>query len=477
MSNDSTKRLTTILAIVMIIAIGGGTILQLFVNNDASIVPTVAAPTDAPTPTYPPPITDLSTISLSGSYLHPSGLFSVAQPTGWIPGSPVTNANGAEITMNNVNQLSVIQDSLQISTEPITNLDQLDALYTTATLNESWSNYRRDPQTGLNYRETGRRREGDQLILDFELTTSRQQTFLARQVAWTDGQWVYSVRVVAPENAVDLLRYLIDNIIPTFKANKVFVGTPTDWLSYFDPTYNLIIRYPGTWQLTDSAPGRPATINGENGTVLRVEAQPGQAAADEAAARAWLENSRPGATVLSVEPTTRGDLSGFTVAYSFIDADGTPFSGLAVLLNGPEALYVANLRFAASNADLNADDAAAGQYSNLLQVANTFQTLTGVSILLPTPTPTNTPLPTLPPTETPLATATLPPTETPVPTNTPEPTATLTATNTPRPTNTPRATATDEPTATNTPRATATDEPPPTATRRPTNTPRPTATP
>jgi hypothetical protein len=457
MSNTGTKRLTAILAVIMIVAIGGGTILQLFTNNSSqSVVPTVAPATPTVLPTFPPPITDLNTISFSGSYLHPSGLFSVAQPTGWSTASPVSNANGVEVTMNNINQLSVIQDSLQIASEPITSLDQLDALYTTASLNESWSNYRRDSTTGLNYRETGRRREGDQLILDFELKNQRQQTFVARQVAWSDGEWVYSVRVVTPENAIDELKYLIDNIVPTFKANKMFAGTPPDWQSYFDPTYNLIIRYPSTWTLTDSAPGRPASIAGDNDEVLRIESLSGVSAADEAAASAWVESSRSGVSVASVEPTTRGDLSGSSVAYTFTDADGAPQSGLAVLLNGAnDTLHVANLRFTAANVDLNADEAATGQYSNLVSVLNTFQVLQGVTIVLPTPTPSFTPPP---------PTATLPATETQTPTNTPVPSATSTPT------------ATFTATNTTVPSATPTNTPEPSATRRPTNTPRPTNT-
>jgi hypothetical protein len=395
MSQNGTKRLTAILAVVMIIAIGGGTLAQLFTNPNQVIQPTVPVPTDAPIPTFAPP-PDLSTISFSESYLHPSGLFSIAQPTGWTPASPVSNPDGVEVTMNNPEVLSVIQNSLQFSSEPITSLDQLDALYTTGTLNPSWSNYRRIPETGLNYRETDRRREGERLVIDFELQNQRQQTFLARQVAWSDGDWVYSVRVVTPANAIDLLKHLIDSIIPTFKANKAFAGTPGDWSSYFDPSNNMIIRFPSTWRVTDSAPGRPTTVTGE-GVTLRLETQSGVSVADEDAAGAWVESSRSGAAVTSVEPVTRGSLSGFSVAYTYTDNDGAPNSGLAVLLNGDDALHIANLRLLnVADVDLNADDAADGPYSDALKALNTFQVLEGVTIVQPTPTPS--PTPTLAPT-------------------------------------------------------------------------------
>lgn len=409
MPKDGSKRALVIISILMIVAIAGSSILSLFTNN-SQVLPTVA-PTEAPSPTFPVPITDFSTVKFDQDYLHPSGLFSVAQPTGWTPASPASNPNGAEITMNNANVLSVIQVSLQIATEPIDTLEKLDALYTSATLNDSWSNYRRDAQTGLNYRETGRKRENNQLALDFELKNNRQQTFLARQIAWSDGTWVYSVRVVMPENAIGALKFVIDSLIPTVKGYKAaFEGTPADWKAYFDPTSNFVIRYPSNWTLDDGGPGRPTSFSGDN-AVLRVESQAGVNVADEADARAWVEASRAGATVVSVKPVTRGDQSGFSVAYSYTDADGNPQSGLALLLNTGDALHIANLRITAPDIDLNADGLAE-PFATLAKVLNTFQSLGDLNVPLPTATPTMT----LPPaTETPIpptATETLAPTAT-----------------------------------------------------------------
>jgi len=394
MSNEGSKRALVIISIVMVIAIAGSAILPLFRNNN--VAQTAEPPTAVPSPTFPPPLTDFSSVSFDRDYLHPSGLFSVAQPTGWIPASPVSNATGAEITMNNSTILSVIQVSLQIATDPIDTPEKLDALYTSATLNDSWSNYRRDAQTGLNYRETGRKRENNQLSLDFELKNNRGQTFLARQVSWADGTWVYSLRVVMPENAIEALLYVIDNLVPTVQGYKAaFEGTPADWKAYFDPTNNFVIRYPSNWIVEDSAPGRPTTISGDN-AVLRVETLPGVTVDDEAAARAWVEASRAGITILTVKPAERDDLSGFSVSYSFTDADGNPQSGIALLLNGANGLHVANLRVAAADVDLNADPTPEG-YSNLVQILGTFQSLGGINVPLPTPTPTPTLEPTAPP--------------------------------------------------------------------------------
>ncbi len=423
MDNKSAKRATMILGIIMIIAIGSSAILPLFTrNNSASSTPEA---TSIPTVTLPPVVTDMSGIQFNQDFLHSSGLFSVALPTGWSIGQQTGDATGAEVTMNNGELVSVIQSSVQISSTPITNVDELEAIYTAEALNASWSNYRKNAQTGLNFKETARVHEGETLRLDFELKNARQQTLIARQIAWYDQDWVYSVRVVMPENQVELLKYVTQNMKDSFKANRIFAGTPADWKAYFDPSESFIVRYPSAWTLTDSAPGRPASMDGAKAS-LRVETQAVSAALDDAAARTWVESSRPGVTVTSVQPATRGAASGFAVAYTFVDADGAPNSGLALLLNGANnTVHIANLRMVAADVDLNIDTAQVA-YPDETGILKSFQPLTGLNVPLPTPTPTFTPAPTSE------ASAT------PVPSNTPEPTATATNTEVP-----PTATATN----------------------------------
>jgi len=457
MDNSAARRASLILGGIMIVVIALSAILPIFTNNAASALNTPVA-TNAPTVTSPPVVSDFSGIKFDTDYLHPTGLFSVAIPTGWIPGQQTTNSNGVEITMNNGALLSVIQTSVQISQSAVPDLDTIDSLYTSATLNSSWSNYSKYADTGLNYREQSRTRADNKLVIDFELKNTGGQVFVARQVAWADQDWIYSIRVVTPENQINLLKYLMDNLVKSFKPNRVFDGTPGDWQAYFDPSNNLIIRFPSDWRITDSAPGRPASIDGSTGS-LRVQAQSVSAALDEAAARNWVSANVPGATVTIAKDTKRGDLSGFMVAYTYADADGNPNSGLALLLNGANnMLYSANLRIFEANVDLNTDTAQVS-HSDLMKILSSFQLLTGIKVPLPTPTPTFT-LP--PPSATSEFTATPTATETALPTNTPTITNTAvppTATAVP-PTSTPKPTDTPVP-PTNTPK-------PPTATSTPT---------
>jgi hypothetical protein len=239
-------------------------------------------------------------------------------------------------------------------------------------LASSWSRYNTWKETGA------RRRENDRLLMDFELTLNKQ-TFVARQVAWTDGEWIYSVRVVTPENATDELLYVLDKTASTLTPNKEFATTPFDWKAYFDAQDSHIIRFPSNWVLADSAPGKPTSITSGDEIALRVETASG-AINDEDAARAWVEDVRPGASILSVEPVTRDDGNGFSVAYAFKNIDGESQSGLAVLLNGAEdKLHIANIRFNGADVDLNTD-AGKEAYGNLASVMSTFTVLPEINL-------------------------------------------------------------------------------------------------
>jgi hypothetical protein len=210
--------------------------------------------------------------------------------------------------------------------------------------------------------------------MDFALTAQGQQ-YVSRQLAWTDGEWLYSVRVVTPDNATDALRHVLNGVAGSLTPIKAFASTPFGWSAYHDPLSNHIVRFPSAWTVADSAAGRPASISGPNSVALRVEAQAGASVADAAAARAWVEAARPGASVLNVVPVSREGGDGFAVAYRFTNADGEAQSALAVLLNGTDgALHSANLRFLGDGVDLTTEEGRAAQ-PELAQVMDTFLVL------------------------------------------------------------------------------------------------------
>jgi hypothetical protein len=370
----SLKGWSYIIGIMMVGIMGLSAIMPLLtqntLNQQAQVEPTAL-------PTLPPP-PNTSAITFDQTYLHPSGLFTVAEPTGWTSSQPETSGDNVRALFSNTDAQSIIQvDVTQLPTTdgPVT-LDDVDAYFTDTYLNSSWRNY-------TNVDTSSRQREDDRLVLDFSMS-SNNQTYVARQESWTDGEWVYSVRVVMPSNATNALIYLLDGVAATVQPQKEFYGTPFNWSAYFDQQETSIIRFPSEWILADSAPGRPASIEGGD-TILRVETDAAATVDSEDAARTWVENARSGANILSVEPVAREGLEGYAVAYSYKTVDGDSTSGLAVLLNGPdEKLHVANLRFPGADVDLNTTEAVAS-HSDLLQVMNSFTVLPSLANVTTSP--------------------------------------------------------------------------------------------
>lgn len=359
-------------------------------NNQQNGANDPIEPTNTPAPTLPPPLTDFSGISFDEEYLHSSGLYTVALPTGWDI-TPEFNAGAqAQTNLNNPNLISVISAYIQEVPESVTDLDSLSAIFTPSTLQSSWARYRE-------WRELARRVNQDdgRVDIDFQLVDNRGITFLARHAAWFDENYVYVMRVIMPENNIEALDYMFDSMIPTMQIKEQFVGSPVPWTGYFDEEDLHIIRFPNSWQITDSAPGLPASIEGLN-VGLRVESSEGNIA-DEDAASAYITARRSDAEILSVAPVSREGADGFAVAYSYATPDGVPESGYAILLNGEDKLHIANATFEADSADLN-DEETRGVYSDLATSMDTFSLMLGLNLrpepepeILPTPVATTAP--------------------------------------------------------------------------------------
>jgi hypothetical protein len=435
MQQNNARRASIALGVFMAIVLIGGSILPLLTQNTTTTVPPVD-PTDVPTATFPAPLTDFSGIAFDALYLHPSGLYTIALPTGFTVTQPDTNPNFAQVNMNNSQTLGVIDAYIERPSAPITT-EGLSDHFNEAALDPTWGRF-------SSWEETGRSMDGDRLVIDFSVDF-RNQPYAARQTAWTDGERIYAVRVLAPANAINYLRHLLENVPQTFTPLNLFNETPFEWQVSYDNITNAIIRHPSDWVQTDGGAGRPTTITSANGAVLRIESGAG-AAVDEAGARAWVETAQPGAQIISVTPATRGESSGFNVAYSYQTFDGEAMSGLAVLLNqtdaagGSPTLVTANLRFAGAGVDLNtiaptvvdpfAPPADATPISPLLPggesefaapnpaddprlpvlaaVMNTFQTIAPLNLAASVLPATPTPLPTVTPTPLPVTPTAVP---------------------------------------------------------------------
>lgn len=326
-----------------------------------------------PVPTLPPPLTDFSGIAFAEDALEDSGLFAVGVPTGW----EVNNAGppaGAVVNLNNGEQLSVIQVQVEQG-PPVTTTEELSAAYfTPQRLNTSWQGY-------TNPQELTRDIGEDRLLIEFALENPQGQEFFARHASWTDGTWVYTARVVVPQNAVELLDYLLDPVIDSITPQTQFQNTPINWTAYYDALNNVILRHPAQWRVTDGgADGVPTSFSLADGTLMRVETQE-TTIADEDAARAWVEATRAGVTAETVAEVERNGASGYSVSYSFTTPDGEPLSGYALLLNNNESdlLHAANILLPVGGVDLNSEEDQPA-YNDIINALGTFSLITGLDL-------------------------------------------------------------------------------------------------
>ncbi len=388
MRRTQSQRLYTYFAIFIAALMALSVIFPLFSLNNPVVQD--VEPTAIPTATQPAPPADVNSISFDNTYFHNSGLFTVAQPTGWEPGTPLNTGLEASITMKNPQYLTDVESFTVAPSAQVTNADEVSSYFSdVSAVIRGYSSPR----------ETGRRVENDRSIIDFEATQSRQ-SYIGRQIAWAEDGRIYGVRVIAPSNMRDLLLYLLENQIATLKPNDLFADATLGWTSFYNPEGGEIIRYPTNWAVVDGRIGIPVTIQGGSGEILRIEVPAQQQVADEAAAQAYFENLRPGASVASVTPVERNGGSGFAVAYNERTLDGEGQSGLAVLLNGSDnLLHVASIRIPFADLDLNALPADAGfTATDAVNVMNSFNLTEGLGLPVPTstPAPEATPVPPTP---------------------------------------------------------------------------------
>ncbi|MGB7340516.1 MAG: hypothetical protein WBC91_16580 [Phototrophicaceae bacterium] len=361
------NRITLFLGIFLSFGMVAGLVSPLLLSQQ-NLNPAQTRPTNTPRPTQPAP-PDVSTINFDQTYLHPSGLFTAAIPTNYLLSNEFNSSSEAQVTMENsaalsVLEIRVIRPTLEASLDSPQNLGEI---FNTEWLRSSWSRY-------SSWSEDARRVEGEQLVIDFSLTRGGQD-YAARQVAFTDGTWIYMIRVVAPSNASEVIQYVLENEVASFQPVERFVGSPLEWNGYFDDTSDHLVRFPGDWQVVDAVDGAPASIAGPNAQ-LRIETI--DASIDTAeAAEAYVAGLRSNITVLSSEAVELDGNAGFRVAYTQSTVDGATQSGVVQFITVGDTTHVINVLLTdVADTDFNTVDVEA-EGANLaivdaLSVLNTF---------------------------------------------------------------------------------------------------------
>jgi hypothetical protein len=366
--NTSQKRFSVFIGVILIASM----LMSLFIPLLRNPTTQTVEPTTVPTVTPPPPIADLSTIAFDRTYLHPTGLFTLKMPTGWNAASSTSTSQEAQVTLSNPTQASVIEVRLLKPSGPVATTAELGQIFNEEWLKSSWREY----QT---WDESRRDVVDNTIQIDFTLTRN-DQNFIARQIARSEGDWVYITRVVTPSNGSDMLRYVLTETDKTIQLQPVAADIPLEWSSYSDAAWQHLIRFPASWQNVDGTPGVPASFQGPDG-VLRIEAVNGAKVASAEDAEAYAKSTRTGLTVQNVKPVTHTGGDGFQVAYTVTTLEGETESGAMVLINGAdEKLHVATLRLTNPvNVNLN-DDAAATTYADALKVLNSFEVYAGKDV-------------------------------------------------------------------------------------------------
>lgn len=347
--NRTTKTFTYIIGIVMSVAMVGSLILPMLSGQIAQgELEAEPEPTPWPNPTLPAP-PDTSAITFESQYLHSSGLFSFGAPTGWSPTAGSNTRDELRANLSNGALQSIVEVRLSENYSGIADPDALSDFLDRTWLNHTWSGYSTWDETSRKITAEGR------VQIDFNLSRGRSH-LIARQESWLEDGDIYSVRVVMAENAPRELKFILKGVSSGIQRLPIYAGAPFGWNAYFDNLDKHIVRYPAEWEVTDAAPGLPATIVGDD--VTFVVATYDVAIDSEDAAADWIEERRPGAEARSVEAVEVDAAPGYKVSYRFTSLDGDVASGLLIMLNGSDnRLHVANVRVTEIDQDLLAMEA------------------------------------------------------------------------------------------------------------------------
>ncbi|MCS6872777.1 MAG: hypothetical protein RML95_00750 [Anaerolineae bacterium] len=378
--------------------LGVGFLILIFVASalpfDTAGTPQAAPQTPASSAAHPSVPVGGTPVTVTGTYVHPSGMFSVPTVSGWelpgespeesiaaTPDQPITRAGAVFV---NVSVASVVH--VFVENNPQANLrapEDLQAYYTSEQVGLAWTQY------NGGWREIGRRTEGDTLIIDTEMT-HEGLVYLGRQFSRLQDRWLMVMRLVVPNNNPSLLERLQAVYQPHFDLWQTSMSAPMDWRTLADTVSGYLIRFPNAWRQEDGKQGATYTISGElNGQRYRLNtyAVPNTAVSSEESARAWIAANYPRVTIQTVQSETRGTFNGYTVSFLAPDPDGNQRSLVATLLNGESALYVAVLQTFAEGRDLlsTADSSIPPE---LLRIRQTF---TPIRLVPPSAQPTPTP--------------------------------------------------------------------------------------
>jgi hypothetical protein len=371
---------------------------DLGLNNTANTFPTVPPEGTHLIPKY--------------TMFHSSGVISLPLLENWdVPPDgeeklyPTTADGFARIGLMFINSFSqsVVHSFVELDpNRKVNTLEDFGTMFDNAYLDAAWKDY-----TG-GWKEIDRRIDADTYIINLSLSLTQtvgSQTvtndYYGRQLARFDGQWLVTMRLVAPGNNAQLLDQLQRTLWGEFRLWRPALNVPLDWAAITDYGVGYVIKYPAAWTVAEGASGQPYTVKGtagNNPVTLSTRVVLGTQVKSEDEAKAWLQTNVPRATLLQVKAETINELSGFTISYSDPDPDGNQRSAITMLLNSPDnRLFVVTEQSSARGLDLM-DVSNINVPPELVQIRGSFFVVPQQMLIATiTPMPTLTPMATVAP--------------------------------------------------------------------------------
>lgn len=344
--------ITAVLGIVM-------TVIFIFVaifpntnEDETTLVPTLDAANTIPTlqPTSivaPTPDSGTPQITLLEHRIHSTGLFQFLQPgDDWRLERDDYNTDYRRGSLIYVSpsRLAVVHAFVEIGTNYPTLQMLSDNLYTDVHFDSEWAQYG-------GWEMTNREVSDRFVTLEFALQDERNArlSYISRQISWLEADWLYTIRIVVPNNNPVLLNHLFDLAMPTMIGYRNIAVFPLlGWKQFSDIPQRLMIKLQEVWTLVGGSSGRPMTYAGATltqGYEVTMQRFTGQPLDSLEAAQAWITNFRPGAAIIEGQVTQQTFASGYWFSYSYTNPDGEAISAAASLLNDDEGnLYIAELR-------------------------------------------------------------------------------------------------------------------------------------
>ncbi len=310
-------------------------------QNDVGITP---EPTSRIAPTLE---SGTPQITVLDPHINSTGLFQFFQPgDDWYLERDDYNTDyrRASTVYISPSRLSVIHAFLEIGTNYTTLQAVSDELFTDVYFNTEWGQYK-------TWRYTNREVANGLITIEFALEDDRNELlkYIARQISWLEGNWLYTIRIVVPDNNPVLLDRLFELTSPTMIGYHNIAAFPLlGWTEFSDPSQRMMIKLQEVWTQVSGSSGRPITYRGATlteGYEVTIQRIPGQPLPSLEAAQEWLSTFREGIQIIEGRPTSQTFAQGYWFSYTYSTVEGDPVSAAASLLNDTDGnLYVAELR-------------------------------------------------------------------------------------------------------------------------------------